>query len=447
MRPTVLARVMLAFLGTLMGVAAAAATAGLDSRTYIEKAAALIAGGQHALARTYLAPALIDWRLHPSERSRAYYLNGYSFYAEELYVSAGLDYARALEFDRDNAVALASLGRMYLQGEGMPQDNEAALTLLDRAAELGSDTALYVLGWAYLEKEETRDLVAARGCLATCAGNGHPGCMRLLASSYRAEYADPAEPELARAWYEKANSAGDTPALAALAYMYLKGEFGEPDPQRALELFEQSANDGFAPAMVAAGYAYLVGSGVEADPATGLAWLERGAAAGETTSYVWLGHAYQAGVGAPADPAAARAWFERGHAAGEPEATERLVYLLLSEGSDGSRVQAVELLDDLARGGEPRWLNGYAWLLATSKDGRLRDGRRALEHARRAVEAQRNAAYLDTLAAAHAEMGEFELAIRVQGEAIALAVGDDARLKAELTSRLDAYQHAQPWRE
>ncbi len=56
------------------------------------------------------------------------------------------------------------------------------------------------------------------------------------------------------------------------------------------------------------------------------------------------------------------------------------------------------------------------------------------------------AASLDTLAAAYAEMNQFDHAVAVQRHALEAAV-DDGALIESFSARLSAYEQAQPWRE
>ena len=68
-------------------------------------------------------------------------------------------------------------------------------------------------------------------------------------------------------------------------------------------------------------------------------------------------------------------------------------------------------------------LNDTAWLLATAPDATLRNGREAETLAAHAVELTRGEqpALLGTLAAAEAEVGEFDKAILFEEKAITLA--------------------------
>ncbi len=81
--------------------------------------------------------------------------------------------------------------------------------------------------------------------------------------------------------------------------------------------------------------------------------------------------------------------------------------------------------------------NNLAWLLATSEDPRIRNGRRAVGHALRAVELGRTGGWMDTLAAAYAESGDFDAAVAAEDEALQLVGGNNpAFLK-----RKSLYQH------
>jgi tetratricopeptide (TPR) repeat protein len=80
-----------------------------------------------------------------------------------------------------------------------------------------------------------------------------------------------------------------------------------------------------------------------------------------------------------------------------------------------------------------------AWVLATSSRPELRDGAEAVELARRACQAVQfgRPEFLETLAAAQAEVGDFPKAVRWQGEALQLLQGPARRTAAE---RLEGYR-------
>ncbi|MCA9213423.1 MAG: tetratricopeptide repeat protein [Planctomycetales bacterium] len=90
-------------------------------------------------------------------------------------------------------------------------------------------------------------------------------------------------------------------------------------------------------------------------------------------------------------------------------------------------------------------LNNLAWLLATTEDDRVRDGQNAFMLAERAAQLTSNEdpLVLDTLAAAYAEVGDFEKAIRWQTRAIELSPSNQKDGRA----RLERYRSGSPFRE
>jgi len=91
-------------------------------------------------------------------------------------------------------------------------------------------------------------------------------------------------------------------------------------------------------------------------------------------------------------------------------------------------------------------LNHLAWMRATCPLDEIRDGVLALRDSTKACELTNYKApgYLDTLAAAHAETGDFAEAVRWQEKAIELVSTEH---RADYETRLELYKSNRPYRD
>ena len=425
----------------LSGVAVSAMAA--DPLASIEKSVVLIEKGEHSLARSYLAPALVDPRISSVARSRAYYLRGFSFASVSMPVSALRDFNRALEFNPANPAALFALARLHWDGAAVEQNDTLALSLFAQAHELGHVGADLFIALGHLYgRGVAQNTALGRARLTALAEGGNALAMSHFASSLRA---DGGRHDEAADWYRKASAAGDPNALVALAFMYLGGELTASNRlDEANALLQQAAAAGSDVAMVRLAHHYLSGMGVPKDYRKSQELFAAASALGNTDADVGLGYLYQAELVAVPLDRSAGFWYQRAAHAGNVEGQLRWARMLLGQ---NRTLQARSWFAAAARQNNAAGHNNLAWLLATFRDAGLRDGARALVHAQLAVEAQPSATHLDTLAAAYAETGQFDRAVETQREALAALLAADADERAGLERRLKAYKRAQPWRE
>jgi tetratricopeptide (TPR) repeat protein len=92
--------------------------------------------------------------------------------------------------------------------------------------------------------------------------------------------------------------------------------------------------------------------------------------------------------------------------------------------------------------------NDLAWLLATCPDANIRDGAKAVEFARKACELSGwgKPGTINTLAAACAEAGQFDEAVRWAQQVLARPDRLTAAQIAEFTGHLRLYERRQPFR-
>jgi tetratricopeptide (TPR) repeat protein len=93
--------------------------------------------------------------------------------------------------------------------------------------------------------------------------------------------------------------------------------------------------------------------------------------------------------------------------------------------------------------------NNLAWVLSTSPTDSVRDGKKAQNYAKKAAKLSdyAEAHILSTLAAAYAENGNFEEAVKWSTKAVELGEKEDHEQIEQLEAELNSYKKNEPWRE
>lgn len=117
----------------------------------------------------------------------------------------------------------------------------------------------------------------------------------------------------------------------------------------------------------------------------------------------------------------------------------------------GRWLEAIDVYEKILKDhpGDSGTLNNLSWLLATSPDDSVRDGEKALQLALLAAEKTnyRESYILSTLAAAYAELGQFDEARSWSEKAVVMAEKEKEERLDDLKNELESYRKNEPWRE
>lgn len=346
-------------------------------------------------------------------------------------------FVHALARGRDTA-AQTLIGRTLLSD---PKHWEDAANWLWQAAEAGNAVADRSLAEACLALSQRQPeqralwLERAENRYRRVADAGFDGAMVQLATLYRAQVFGSGKAALAVPLLERAGELGNAEALLTLGWMHVRGwedgavpsdhDLAESYFVRAAEL-DDAGNAGAGGAGTGAGTGKVEYARFLLNPETdkifnarAFNWLREAAAADNPQAMLLIARAYHTGEYRGGSIRRARSWLKRA-ARTAPE--------------DVSVV------------------NEVAWTLSVTRIPRLRDARYALKIMERVMSAEgaenaarRNPIYLDTWAAAYAANGNFERAIAVQEEAVAIERSkSEARDLDVLLEHLAAFRAGEP---
>lgn len=133
-------------------------------------------------------------------------------------------------------------------------------------------------------------------------------------------------------------------------------------------------------------------------------------------------------------------------AAGNAEAQFKYAFIVLRY---GKKAEAVSWLKKSAAQNYVLGMNSLAWTLATDRDDTVRDGKEAVKLAEKVCEKDnwKEPQYVDTLAAAYAEVERWGDAVRTQNLAISKLGDKDEKTRTSFESRLQQYRKHEKARE
>jgi len=218
--------------------------------------------------------------------------------------------------DQGNAAAQNDLGIMYRLGQGVNRNKEEAVRWYRKAAKQGNAQSMFNLGVSYYNGDGVpSDPTAAYAwfLLAKEAGNpaaedavkrsaeeggrlGTPEAIQLVAAMY--EKGDDLQRSYSEAakWYRKAADLSPQAAVS-LASMLIDGRGGPQDYGQAMNICRSAAKQRYAPAQYCVGYLYQHGMGTQTDPKEAAKWFGEASKGGHHQAMLDLAEMYWKGEG------------------------------------------------------------------------------------------------------------------------------------------------------
>lgn len=187
------------------------------------------------------------------------------------------DYPKALAIyrplaDKGDAFAQWMLGRMYLEGLGVPKDPEQAQRLLRQAANQGNASLQFQLGTVYLGGSAlTQNDSEAGTWFRKAAEQGHPEARKALRLLYTLDRM-PQNPADEAKWFKLAAEEGDPEAQDRYGMMCLNGVGTPKHVADGLRWVREAALHGNDYSKMRLAYFYLEASFVKQDLVESYAW-------------------------------------------------------------------------------------------------------------------------------------------------------------------------------
>lgn len=194
------------------------------------------------------------------------------------------------------ASAAHSLAFMYMNGEGVPENEKKAIDYFMIAAEGGIVQAQRIISQEYISGNILdRDYEAARVWMEKAANTGDVQAQMILGRYYVSDFGYN-DDQKAFEWFEKAAEQGGAEAEYTVGGCYIHEIYVKKDPVIANQWFKKAAQKEHPKAMYELGVSYIDGRGISKDTEKGIQFLTAAAEKNSTDACELLAKLYKSGI-------------------------------------------------------------------------------------------------------------------------------------------------------
>jgi len=245
--------------------------------------------------------------------------------------------------------------------------------------------------------------------------------------------------ESAASYFQRAVDQDFAASQVNLGNLYLKGLGVKENTRKAFELYGLAAEQGYSLAYVPLGLMYANGQTAERNSKKAFELFTKASDAGIAVAHYHMAKALEYGRGVKQDAVLAASNYRIAAMQGHAEAQNALGYMYRrGSGVKQNFVEAALWYELASEQGVAQAKNRLSWLLAGCPVERVCNGELAVQVALEAVALNKDPGFLDSLAAAYARTGQFDLAIKTLEKAL-LELPEDSRQRRSFEKRLTSY--------
>lgn len=267
--------------------------------------------------------------------------------------SAILQYEKALELRSNYAVVLHNLAKLRFYGPEELRNFETARKYFSRAAELGYDASMPVIGTMSRDAlGGERNYAAAAQWFQIAAEKGNPFSQNALAECYENGWGLQKDLSQALLWYRSSAELDYMPAFRNLGRIFAEGIGVTANDRRAFDWYSRAAERGDVESQYHVGAAFLSGKGVVQSNDYALEWLTKAAEQGHAKAMRDIANLYYNKGEKTDELGLAAAWYKKAAAKGDSISQFQIANMFeKGMGVDRDKDQAINYFREAARQG------------------------------------------------------------------------------------------------